>query len=282
MFRTVQRLLTGAIVVAWLVLVGLLWQHSWQMGLATLGVGSVLLVLGARILRPPVQAPRSAKRSEDDARLLVTHLLRDLTRIQVAYLSQDFATADEGRRWLKRRLPRSYRSAIGQLHADLERARNGDPPEALQLAMRVMALRDELQRIEQALDEAARDHPDHAVARPVAFVITQNIRSEDADNGSDAQPLVVSVAGLDPERPTLLGPVDAVTFFTEIDGSRQVRGQADFDDALDTLSAQLEPLPSDEQGPTVYVNHPNSSSSTQLPRLSRVPLGFVVGASEFL
>jgi hypothetical protein len=231
-------------------------------------------VLG--LLPEGVQEANDPVATERHARYLVTQILRELTRVQVAFLCQKFATPKEGRTWLKRTLPRSYRPSIGEMHERLERARAGSPEPSLDLAMEVMGKRDHLLRQIDALEQAHRDHPTHTVANPVVFVVTENL-SGDVDAANN--PLVITLASWNPTEPTLLPQVDALTFFSEADGGRQIRGQAEFQLIQTALNGKLEQVSRD---PAVFAVQPVGDPVKGGVRLSKVPLGFIIGAAELI
>jgi len=280
MYNLARRLLQAGAIVLWLLLVAKLWQSSLPFAIALLGIGVTVLVVVLR--RCNVQAEHSANveiDGEQAARYLVTKLLGDLTRVQVAYLSQQFESEAQARRWLKRALPRGYRGALPQLHADLLSTSGGDPPESVRLAMRVLEMRRQLDPVDAALEAAHAAWPNHAVARPVAFVITESIDLDD----ENSEPLVVSAAGWDPSKPTLLPRVDVVTLFTEENSHKQVHGQIDFDTMAQQLQTQLERVENDEHSAVaIYATKVLGAPGDLGLSLSRLPVGFVVGASEFL
>ena len=212
--------------------------------------------------------------AERQARLLVTHLLRDLTRIQVSYLSQGFKSSKEARAWLNRVVPRAYRSNLGQLFADLEEARAGGSPDRLKLALQIRALGPELERLDGALKEARSEHPEHVVASPVVFVITEEIGQ--GENGG-SEPIVTTLASFDPTQPTLVPEVELLTVFFESDGKRTIRGQAPFDQAKQALGTHMVRI-SDDVYATVAYDAPEKVPLSG----ARPPLGFVIAATEFL
>ena len=174
----------------------------------------------------------------------------------------------------KRALPRSYRDATPELCQQLEAARAGTPTPGTQLAVRVVARRDELLGMIAALDRARQRHPDIQVAHPVIFVVTENLSTD-----GSTEPQVVTVAGWNPRHPALLPHVDALTFFSEENQERQTRGQADFANVLSSLSRHLELV---ETEPKVYLARPVDDPVKEGVRLSRMPLGFVIGTAEFM
>lgn len=92
---------------------------------------------------------------------------------------------------------------------------------------------------------------------------------------------MVSAAGFDPSKPTLIPQVDVLTLFVHKDGSRQVVGQVAFDVARQRLGARMTCIVGADEM-RVYQNEPVADhTELELP-LTQLPLGFVIGASEFL
>ncbi len=275
--RRLTHLLLGAIWLSASVLAGF-WHPA--AGVGVFGVGLLLFVRAIRkgsfnLPASPVVTPET---SERDAKMIVTQVLRNLTRVQVAYLCQDFKSREEGRAWLKQALPRSFRPSLDTLYSNLETARMGTPPPGLRLAMQVLARRDELARLEKALEEAHAEHPEHAIAHPVLFVVTELLNAE-----ADSEPEIVLIAGWDTRRPTLLPQVDTVTFYADSEdgGGKLVRGQADFAAALQALGAErVKRLAGGKS--TVYVAEAIDDPVAHGVKLDKVPLGFVIGAAELL
>lgn len=291
-----NKLLQLGVLIALIVLVVLLWRPAPALALALAGLGGLMLLLTVLVQRkrkhlgaPGGEAPLTPQEEERQARFVVTRLLGELTRVQVAYLRQDFRDGAEGRSWLKRVLPRSYRAAMDQLHGDLEQARAGGAPKSLRLVKRVLALHDErMARAEQALTAVGKEHPEHDLAHPVAFVVTENIEIDRADS----EPELHLVAGWDPSKRTLVPAVDMLTVFVTEEGKRRAAGQVPFS-AVRQRARQVsqgkgpENSPSGRGGPEIYALDPIGDGSAtaegagydDLP-LAPVPLGFVIGASE--
>lgn len=264
---------------AWAVAVFWLWKRSPTAALVVLSISSTALLF--TMWRKPKRAteggltlpdgkalePRDA---EKQARFVVTQMLATLTRAQVAYLCQSFDDVKEGRAWLKRALPRSYRSMLDDLIEDLEAARAGDAPGGLKLAMRVMQRREEVARVETALNAAADKHEGHAVASPVIYVITGDINLEAGD-----EPRVVTLASIDLAQPTLLPAAEVINVFHELDGERRIRGQATLAAVRRAFSGKLSKL---EGKPIIYATQaidPDTVMTLETP-----PVGFVVSAGE--
>lgn len=269
-----RNLLLGAV---WLALSALISIWSLPGSIAFLAAGGLLYwyLRGRgyfRLPSPSSDAVHGGDR-ELEARYLVTQVLRTLTRAEVAYLTQEFDGHKEARRWLRNALPRSYRGAVDLLHEQLEQVRAGEPPDSMDLVVKVMDKRHELLRLTDALDRVHDDHPDHVKANPVIFVITESISSEGAD------PLVVTLAGCNTDERTLMPEVDAVTFFTEQEGERQIRGQSDFDGARAALSEHWKRVNAREP---VYLAGPVQDPVKLGVQLSKVPLGFVIGGAELV
>lgn len=287
MFTLVNKLLQLAVVVALLVLVVLLWRPARGLAIALASMGAVMAALTVLVQRKRralqgqlAGAPAGAPIFDDErgARLLVTQLLGELTRTQVAYLRQSFETPKAGRDWLKRVLPRSYRVAFDQLYADLEAARGGKAPHSLRLAERILELhRSHLTALESNLKAATAEHPKHAIAHPIAFVVTENIDAGRADS----EPELHSVAGWDPREPTLLPTVDFLTVFGQGKGTAgkpSVRGQISFAAATSALASRLTPI----MGSGAKRVYAAEADEAGLPDLAvePIPLGFVIGGAE--
>jgi hypothetical protein len=206
--------------------------------------------------------------SGDQAKAMVTHLLKALTRVQVAYLCQDFKSRAEGRSWLKRALPKAFAKSLDDLHSKLEVARQGHAVPALRLAQRILTHREQILQLERDLEQAHEQNPDYEVAHPMIFVVTEHL---DQPGGDD--PGVVTLAGWNPELPTLLPEVDAVTFYSELDAGKKVRGQADFDSMLHAMPQNLRRVESESR---IYAARPVEDSTRLGVRLDKVPLGFTV------
>ncbi len=276
-----NKLLQLGVLIALVVLVVLMWRPAPLLALALGSLGGLMLLLMVLVQRKQRQslgsasgaAPMTPEEEQRQARFVVTQLLGELTRVQVAYLRHDFRDGAEGRSWLERVLPRSYHAAMDQLHGDLEQARAGGDPKSLRLVKRVLALYDRrIAGAETALLTAGKKHPDHNLAHPVAFIITENIEVERADSA----PELSLVAGWDPSKATLLPAVDTVTVFSTDGGKRRAVGQLPFS-ALRQRARQV----SKGKGATIYAIEPqdDAASAEALPT-TPVPLGFVIGASE--
>lgn len=227
--------------------------------------------------RPPSeQPPDTPEQREREARYMVTQMLRSLTRAQVTYLCQDFASDKEATAWLKNALPRGYRHSIEELHRQLQQAKAGKfIPEGTKLALRVLEHRDEMLATIAALERAHGDHPDHVIANPVIFVITEHLSTS-----GDDEPQVVTLAGWNPDKPALLPDVDLLNLFSEEGSERQIRGQAQLSAVKEALGKDLK-VEGDE--PAVYVV---PAQDEDLARrgvtIGKVPLGFVIGTAELV
>jgi len=258
----------------------------WTMlgGVALLGAGIALFWWlqttnrGPFAHRPPKEAPQRVDDDpatrEREARFMVTQVLRDLTRVQVAYLCQEFGSDREAAAWLKRSLPRGYRTMLADIQRELDLAREGRGTDATRLARRVLERRDEMLRTIEALERAHKDHPGHALANPVIFVITEHLTAD-----GDEEPEIVTLAGWNPEKAALLPRVDRLNLFSEHDGGRQIRGQAVMKDLAAALKGKLKRV-NDE--PAIHVIETPKDPVQLGVRLEKVPLGFVIGAAELL
>ncbi|MCC6750825.1 MAG: hypothetical protein IT371_24420 [Deltaproteobacteria bacterium] len=272
-----KRLYQGTLVALWVASATLLYLWSPVLGIGFLALALPLLLWALRrpagVAPPQRRSARSAAELERQARVVVTQMLRALTTVQVGYLSQRFSDRAEGRAWLHRALPKSFRAVLETLQADLEAARDGTPPPGLKLALRLLERRTQLQEIEAALEAARHAHPECALARPMAFVVTEHIHW----NG-DREPEVLLVANVDPTKATLVPTVDAVTFLApKTGGGTRIRGQVDFATAQRLLDGHLAPL---EGSPGIFLARPIPEPQGLDARLGQLPLGFLVAASE--
>lgn len=257
----------------------------WSMlgGVALLGVGIALFWWLQGSGRGPFsQQPAREQRAASDeaetrvreARFMVTQVLRDLTRVQVAYLCQEFGSHREAAAWLRRALPRGYRASLPDIQQELDLARKGEGGPGSALARRVLAQRDHVLRCIEALEQAHKQHPSHVLANPVIFVITEHLTAD-----GDDEPEVVTLAGWNPEKPALLPQVDRLNLFSEVDSGRQIRGQACMADAVAALKGHLHRVGSD---PEIHRVDEAVDPVGVGVRLQRVPLGFVIGAAELI
>ena len=279
MNRLLHRLQHALILATSVGLVMLAWMWQPWAGMAASLLCAVGLWTGTRkgLFNMPAEEPREAASGPagmDAARTMVTHMLRDLTRVQVAYLCKDFASPGAGKAWLKRRLPGAFQASFKVLHRDLEAARGGEEVESLRLARRILTHRDRMRELEDALADQMERHPDHTLAHPILFVVTENL-----DGSEEQEPEVITLAGWNPEEPTLLPRVDAVSLYSELDAGKKVRGQAPLEDLLRTLTGRVRKL--DPDGLT-YVTLKQKDPVRAGLRLDKVPLGFTIGTAEML
>jgi hypothetical protein len=277
-----HRLQSSLILATFAGLVILIWMASWPAAAVVLCAGGMLLYHGWR--RGFFHAPRQEEEEEEperparsnprEAKYMVTQILRLLTRVQVTYLCQTFAGPSEGRAFLKRALPRGMRGTLDELQRDLEAERRGERVPSLELAHRVVAERPRLLAIEGALEAAKSGHPDHTLAHPLIFVVTEGI-----DAQRESPPDVVLVSGWNPSRPTLMPEVDAVTLLSESEGGREVKGKQAFGPLLRALVERgqaREVSPS----PRVYAVEAVESTADLGLEIEKVPLGFTIGSAE--
>jgi len=246
-------------------------------GVIMLGLGLLLFIRGIRRGTFDVTRPGQDDRagtSEREAKMVVTQILRNLTQIQVSFLCQEFRNKAESRNWLKQALPRSFRDNLDDLHEQLERARAGEEVPSLELARQVLALRGRLLSLEDALKQAHKEHPGHAIAHPVIFVITEHL-----GGCASARPRVTMLAGWDPSQPALLPRVDLITLMSDVEGGKQVRGHAEFEPSLKALRSELEPF---DETQAIYLAPAIEDVARRGIRVERVPLGFVIGTAELL
>jgi len=262
--------LLGLVVLAWI------WR-PWAGGSAAImcGLGFWLLIKKGFFELPPEAAEAShGATGVQAARTMVTHLLRDLTRVQVAYLCQDFASPGAGKAWLKRSLPPAFHASLKNLHRDLEDARAGKEVESLRLTLRIMSQRRQLRDLEDALAAAKEELPDHTVAHPILFVVT-----EELDGTEGKEPGLITLAGWNPHEPTLLPRVDAVTVYSDLDAGKKVRGQAGWDEVMAALPGQIERLAPD--GPVFSTSHVEDPVRSGV-QLDKLPLGFTIGTADMV
>lgn len=269
-----QHLLIVATSMA-LVILGWLWQ-PWLGGLLLVAVTAGLWFGTTRGLftLPVDPGPRAdGPAGVQQARAVVTHLLKELTRVQVAYLCQDIGSPSQGRAWLKRALPRAFMPSLDELLGSLEAARGGEAVPSLRLAQRIMARRGELVQLEEALERSVAQHPGYCVAHPLIFVVT-----EDLDENEQSEPGLVTLAGWNPGEPTLLPRVDRVTLYADLEAGKTIRGQTDLERLLSCYPDRVQCL--DEPG-GVYAVQPLHDTARLSLRLDHVPLGFTIGGEEF-
>jgi hypothetical protein len=273
-----RRLTHLLVILTWLGAAYLIGMGSAFGGGLFLALGLFLFVRawrrGVFRLRRAADTGGEAVNTDRQAKFMVTHVLRNLTRIQVAYLCQDFSSRKQSRAWLKQTLPKSFRSNLGELHSKLESARMGADVSSLWLAQKVYSLREEILGLEEALRRSHAEHPDCDVAHPLIFVITEHL-----DEGEGSQPEVITLAGWEPDKPTLLPRVDARSHHSEVDGGKKVRGLAGFVEVREALSGSISVL--DEAGRVFRVEPVGDPVPLGL-RIDKVPLGFVVGVAELL
>lgn len=278
MNRLLHRLQHALILATSVGLVLLAWMWQPWAGMAASLLCALGLWAGTRkglFTLPPEDQERAAgPAGMDVARTMVTHLLKDLTRVQVAYLCQDFSSPGAGKSWLKRRLPGAFHASLKVLHRDLEAARAGEEVDSLRLARRILDRRADLRELEEALESHQEAHPGHALAHPILFVITQ-----DLDGSEEKEPEVITLAGWNPEEATLLPEVDAVSLYSELDAGKKVRGQVTFTHLMDTLSGRLQRL--DPEG-RIFAAAPQKDPVRAGLRIDKVPLGFTVGTADML
>jgi hypothetical protein len=264
-------------IAVWGAAAALLWIWRPWAGVIFLGAGIVAYIWarkrGKFEYTPPPARDDGGQNSEREARMVITQVMKSLTRVQVAYLCQDFDNTDQARSWLKQALPRAFRQNIDEIYRELEQARAGSPAPGLKLPLRVLDRRDELLGMIDAMDKLKKKYPDHVVSSPVIFVITEDI-------ADDTEAEVTIIAGWNPHKPTLLPAVDLVTLFSEPEGERHIRGQTPFESLKAALADRLERANS---GPDIYAAPDVEEDPARLGvRLGRVPLGFVIGAAELI
>lgn len=264
-FGKLDIFLQIAVAVCFAILVALLARPAPMMALG-LGILGIVMVSLGYLARRRLKA--GVPLDGQSARALVTQLMAELTRVQVAYLGQAFSSASAGLAWLDKALPRSFRESIDSLHASLERARNGAQPDELKLVLRIRDLQHQLEPIDAALASYGRSHPELTAAKPAIFVITEDIGRE---GGAD-EPQLCTVAGWSIDQPTVFAEVDRITLFG---GPKKdtVLGQIPLANARERLSSSFETIT--HQTCVLHV----AAAMTELPtdlELGKVPLGFLV------
>jgi hypothetical protein len=273
MFRRIDIALQVAVAVAWLVLVALLLGPAPKMAAALFFGGLVLGFVSIKATRKARQLAREP-RDERSARLMVTRMLKELTLVQLAYLKQQFATSQQGKRWLQNALPRTYRPALDDLVVNLEAVGRGESNPAVQLVVRLRALADELRAVDDELDRAAKTHKGADIARPAVFVIT-----EDVGDGEHNEPRLVTMAAWVPKHETLLPRCEQLTIIdTDAKGKRSVMGQLDFDQVEQRLGKKWARV-SGSKAPDVFAAG-NVMAEVQELGPREIPLGFVVSVTD--
>ncbi len=212
--------------------------------------------------------------SEREATIFVTQLLKDLTRVQVTYLCQDFKTQAAGRAWLKKTLPRVFRNNIDEMQGKLDDAREGKILPELKLAMKIYQKRQTLLQMQSDLERLHKAHPRCTMASPVIFVITDDLSQKEQGNLD-----VITLASWNPSLPTLIPTVDTVAFFSEVDAGQKFRGHADFDAVRQLAGDHMEAVDPDAG---IYLVEQLGDPVKMGVKLAKIPLGFVVGMAELL
>jgi hypothetical protein len=271
-----RRLSHVLIVATWLGAAILVGMFHLPAGVALLAVGIFLFIRALKrgSFKLPESASASAPISERDAKIVVTQVLKNLIRVQVAYLCQKFPSRAESRSWLKNALPRAFRESLDDMHSGLENARIGNANPGVKLAVQIVALRERLLSLEDSLAKAHSEHPDHSIAHPVIYVVTEHI---DAQHGGE--PNVIMLATWNPTLPTLIPEVDQIAFFSEQEGGKKVRGQTDFRGALTSLSKWISAV---EGRSSIYAATPIDDPVRHGVALEKLPLGFMIGTAELL
>ena len=274
MFGRLDVALQLAVLAAWAILVAMLFRPAPGIAATLLGAGLLLASINFLVRRQALQTGRRPA-DERSARLMVTQMLAELTRVQLAYLKQSFSSPDDGQRWLKRALPRSYGDAVTSLTEDLERYRGGKVPDALRLVARLRELRPKLKRRGDALEARAAEHSGCELALPAAFVITEEIEAR----VGFAEPKLVLVASWNPTLPTLIPEVDQLTVIgTSAVGKATVQGKIELAEARERWASRFTRLRGQGRE-AVYLYTPNSGDQ-ETPQWDALPLGFVLRADE--
>lgn len=219
----------------------------------------------------PTATPRvfDSEKSAREAKAMVTHLLKALTRVQVTYLRRQFKSPRASRAWLKKALPKGFVKSLDDLHRDLEAARKGADVPSLKLAQRIVARIEELAPVQEALEQAQQQEPNLAAAQPMIFVSTENL---EALEGSE--PEIWTMAGWDPTEATLLPAVDMVAFFSDLDAGKKIRGQTDFRQMLRAMRS-IRLLREDG---IIYAASPLEDPGRPGVPIDDLPMGFTVDA----
>lgn len=272
MLHRLQHLLIIATGLAAVVLAGM-WSPYAGAGLLAFEAVAFMVALRRGFFTVPDTKPQQPINAELAARTMVTHMLKGLTRVQVAYLCRDFSSKSRSRAWLKKALPKAFQGSLDELHRNLEKARLGAEVESLRLAQRIVSYREQIRTMVKDLEQAADEHG-HSIGHPMFFVITEHL---DADHNTE--PKVVTLAGWNPTETTLLPYVDGITFYSDLDAGKKIRGQADFDQVLEAMPDQIQPL---EPHSKTYLAQPVEDPGNLAVRLDKVPMGFTVGTEDML
>ena len=270
MLHRLQHLLIIATGMAAVVLAGM-WS-PWAGGALMMVEGLAFMVAYKRgFFTVPVTHEPETQDPQTAARTMVTHFLKGLTRVQVAYLCREFSSRPESRSWLKKYLPKAFHGSLDELHRNLELARQGSQVESLKLAQRIMARRDHIRRLEQDLEQASQEHT-CPVAHPMFFVVTEHL-----DTDEKTEPGVEIMVGWNPSEQTLLPRVDGIAFYSDLDAGKKIRGRAEFDEVLAAMP-HVEPV---EPGAT-FLARPVDDPTRLAVRLDVLPMGFTVDAGDML
>ena len=270
LLHRLQHLLIVATGIAAVVLAGM-WSPSLGGALLVMEALAFMVAFRRGFFTVPAAPEQPAQNPQDAARTMVTHFLKGLTRVQVAYLCREFKSKSESRSWLKRTLPKAFHGSLNELHQNLEQARQGSQVEPLRLAQRIVAQRDHIRHLERDLEQASQEHP-CPVAHPMFFVVTEHL-----DTDENTEPGVQILVGWNPTEETLLPYVDGVAFYSDLDAGKKIRGQADFDDVLEAMP-QIEQV---EPGRT-FLARPVADPTRLAVRLDKLPMGFTVDAGDML
>lgn len=277
MFNQILYRLQHVLMVATLVGLALLaWVFSPPAGVAGVMVVTLVLVWLHRrgFFKVPASAqPRAQQQTDmEAAKTVVTQMLASLTRVQVAYLCQQFEDRKEARRWLRRALPRAFQNSLDELLANLENARMGSDVPAVHLAERIVAHKEQVAALRRALAAAAEAHPERTVAEPILFVVTEALSAQ-----GESEPELLLLAGWNPALPSLLPETDALTVYSELEEGKKVRGKADFSRVKGALGDGLRPISGEA---TVYLADPVADPGRLGFRLEPLPMGFTVSAAD--
>jgi hypothetical protein len=274
-FRWTVRLLVALTWLSGAVLIGIWSQPG---GIAFVALGALLLARAVRrgtftfTITPTPSTPQLP--TEREAKYMVTQILKNLTRVQVAYLCQDFKNRTQARTWLKQALPKLFHQELDSLQASLETAKLGTAVPGLKLVQLILSRKEHLQQLEDALRRAQPENAGYQLAHPMIFVVTEHL-----DAVQDQEPRVITLAAWNPSQPTLLPQVDAVTIFSEGDKGKLTRGHALFAQLQTQLAGFIHQV---EGQPHVYTAEPVGDIASHGVEVQEVPMGFVIGTAEFL
>lgn len=269
MVDLINKWLQIAVAVTLFITVLLIWRISPKMAIALAAMGSIVVVLSYLAQRKQKKLSEAIKAPTDmnQAKLIVTSMLAELTKCQVKYLQLDFDNEKDAKSWLKKHLPRSYKNLLDQVYKDLESSKKEEAYDTVELAHRLIQMRqDKLDPLDNALLNAQKEYNDYIISSPLSFVETEHIGLEEQGD----KPQIYTVAAWNPLKKSLVPTVDYLTVIAE-DKKKKVLGQISFKD-FEKLSS----VKKIDKSP-LY-----TSDITPIDKLSPdpIPLGFLIGEAD--